>query len=211
MRTFGFDRAEALDRAMALFWRKGYANTSIEDLVTETGVSRYGLYGLYGDKRGLFVAALDLYCDRQTDAFLRSLEAPGARLANVREFFAAMSGFLQEPAASAGCLVCNSAVEFAGADKTVAERLAQHFERVEAAFFEALARAKAAGEIGTAAEPRALAIYLSGIAQAAFIQLRAGASATKVETFLSTALTVIDFAAAEARGSKAPPKKDIEP
>ena len=56
-----FDREEALDRAMAAFWSKGYAATSIEDLVAHMGIQRGSLYGTFGDKRRLFLAALDRY------------------------------------------------------------------------------------------------------------------------------------------------------
>ncbi len=208
MREREFDEAEAINKATALFWRKGYSNTSVEELVMETGVSRYGLYGLYGDKHGLFIAALDHYCDRQVGDFLRNLEAPDARLAEVRKFFVVLAEFARLPAASKGCLVVNSAVEFGGGDKAIAERLARHFERVENAFCAALLRAKQAGELLPKAEPRALALYLSGIVQAALIQLRGGAEAAKIEVFLSTALSLLNHETNEGRGSETPARKD---
>jgi hypothetical protein len=51
-----FDREAALDRAMAAFWSKGYAATSIEDLLAHMGIQRGSLYGTFGDKRTLFLA-----------------------------------------------------------------------------------------------------------------------------------------------------------
>src|SRR5690348_16575655 len=56
-----FDRHEALDRAMAAFWSRGYEATSIDDLVQATRIGRGSLYGTFGDKRQLFLAALDHY------------------------------------------------------------------------------------------------------------------------------------------------------
>src|SRR6202011_688874 len=56
-----FDRDEVLDRAMAAFWTRGYEATSIDDLVQATGIGRGSLYGTFGDKRQLFLAALDHY------------------------------------------------------------------------------------------------------------------------------------------------------
>ena len=49
-----YDRTEALEAAMTLFWRTGYESTTYDDLVEETGASRYGLYGDFGDKRELW-------------------------------------------------------------------------------------------------------------------------------------------------------------
>ncbi len=60
-RARSFDTDVALDKAMRLFWRKGYLDTSIDDLVSETGVGRSGLYGTFGGKRDLFFAALTRY------------------------------------------------------------------------------------------------------------------------------------------------------
>ncbi len=53
-RTQEFDPNEALDRAVALFWKKGFFDSSMDDLVKATGVSRYGIYGTFGNKREFF-------------------------------------------------------------------------------------------------------------------------------------------------------------
>jgi len=58
-RTKAFQPAQALDRAMELFWRDGYAATGLDQLVRRTGASRYGLYATFGGKRDLFVASLE--------------------------------------------------------------------------------------------------------------------------------------------------------
>ena len=79
VRTRSFDPSSALAKAVDLFSSKGYSETSMEDIVRATGVSRYGLYGTFGNKRELFEQALDKYADRMgKQAFLRLLER-GAR------------------------------------------------------------------------------------------------------------------------------------
>ena len=60
-RSREFNPKEALEKAMYVFWQKGYINTSIDDLVQATGVSRFGLYDEFGSKHGLFLASLDYY------------------------------------------------------------------------------------------------------------------------------------------------------
>ena len=78
VRTREFDPTAALDGAMQVFAARGYSNTSIDDVVKATGVSRYGLYGTFGNKRELFEQALEKYTEQMGKAsFLRLLE-PGA-------------------------------------------------------------------------------------------------------------------------------------
>ena len=57
-RTREFDPENALDSAMALFWRQGFAGTSVAQLVDETGVNRHSLYETFGDKQALYLQAL---------------------------------------------------------------------------------------------------------------------------------------------------------
>ena len=72
VRTRTFDPSSALSSAVELFSSKGYSDTSMEDIVQATGVSRYGLYGTFGNKRELFEQALDSYADGMgKQAFLR--------------------------------------------------------------------------------------------------------------------------------------------
>ena len=68
-----FEPDEALERAMHQFWATGYHDTSIRDLVARTGVNYYGLYGEFENKRGLFLASLDLYAKTVTAAVIREL------------------------------------------------------------------------------------------------------------------------------------------
>ena len=62
-----FDPQTALTDAMRIFWRNGYAKTSMVELVTETGVSQYGLYGTFGDKKELLIAAIRHYEQTMTE------------------------------------------------------------------------------------------------------------------------------------------------
>ena len=63
-----FDPTTALDQAMLLFWERGFASTSMEDIVDSTGVSRYGIYGTFGNKRELYIASLQRFADRMARA-----------------------------------------------------------------------------------------------------------------------------------------------
>src|ERR1700751_5159134 len=74
-----FDRNEVLDRATAAFWSRGYEATSIDELVEATGIGRGSLYGTFGDKRQLFLAALDRYWNTVGMEIFAQLSDPEAR------------------------------------------------------------------------------------------------------------------------------------
>ena len=72
-----FDPEVAVDRAMDLFWRKGYGATSPNDLVAELGIGKGSLYAAFGSKRALFDLALDRYRERQGDTLTEIIDRPG--------------------------------------------------------------------------------------------------------------------------------------
>lgn len=149
-----------LDRAVEAFWTHGYAGTSIDDLVTATGLHRGSLYAAFGDKRGLFLAALDRYAATVVPRWLAVLRRPGPPLDGVRGFLAMVTEYAAADARRRGCLLANAAVELAPHDAEVSRRIGAHLGRIEDALAETLGRARTAGEIAPAAEPRALARFL---------------------------------------------------
>src|ERR1051325_7825642 len=110
-RTKAFQPAEALDRAMDLFWRDGYAATGLDQLVRRTGASRYGLYVTFGAKRDLFLAGLERYSQAIMDPMLEPLESAQASAREIRAFFDRVLGLIRRPGAcgntSTGCGGCS--------------------------------------------------------------------------------------------------------
>jgi len=148
-RPRSFDPDEALERAMELFWAKGYEATSIADLEAAMGINRFSLYHTFGDKRRLYLAALDRYCAGFGSRLFRELEHGEEGLEAVRglfRFFEARARELPGEAAK-GCFVVNGAVEHATGDPAVARRTQAHVARMEEAFRAALERARARGEL----------------------------------------------------------------
>ena len=122
-RTREFCPSEALDKAMRVFWAKGYFGTSIEDLVAATGVSRYGLYGEFGGKNGLFLAALAHYQASVVCPMLDIIGRPGASLPALRALFALLAEFSRQPGGKLGCLVFNSVNEMGLHDEATAGKI----------------------------------------------------------------------------------------
>ena len=141
---------------MLLFWRQGYEATSISELTQELGLGRQSLYGAFGSKRQLFIETLRHYADTKLAATVAMLEAPGPALENIRKVLAAWQKGAQDRS-SCGCLVANTIAELGVRDHEISATLGRDVDRLERAFHVALERAKAAGELPSARDPKALA------------------------------------------------------
>jgi TetR/AcrR family transcriptional repressor of nem operon len=105
-----FDPEDAILGAMNVFWRSGYGDTTMEDIVSETGVSRYGLYGTFGNKKEILLAAMRHYEQRMSDLVLSDLRKPGAGRAEIIGHWAAMRQHAEEEDFCNGCLIVNMLV-----------------------------------------------------------------------------------------------------
>ncbi len=101
-RPVGFDEATVLDRALEVFWRRGYA-APLRTLEEATGVDRSTIYNSFGGKRGLYERAAQRYVDRVEQALFALLEEG----AGVDAFLDRLAAQLGDPAAPAGCLIVN--------------------------------------------------------------------------------------------------------
>ncbi|MFD3747475.1 TetR/AcrR family transcriptional regulator [Nocardia sp. NPDC058633] len=107
-----FDEAGLLAAATELFWSKGFDSASVEDLSRATGVGNGSIYAAYGNKRGLFLAAFERYCEGRAQ-FVRDvvLSAPGSARAAVRALFQAVIDDCAAHRDRRGCLMINSIAE----------------------------------------------------------------------------------------------------
>ena len=155
VRTRTFDPSSALTSDMDLFASKGYSETSMEDIVQSTGVSRYGLYNEFGNKRELFEQALELFADRMgRQSFLRLLE-PDASLDHIRELFAGRVQDMCSIEERKGCLFVHTAMELAPQDEEIREVLHKFIKRMSKAFSIGLESARERGEIRADVDVRA--------------------------------------------------------
>src|ERR1700749_1740773 len=107
-RPKGFNREEVLEKAMPVFWKHGFADTSLQDLERATGVNKSGLYTEFRDKEDLFLACLRHYLERQGERGLLTKEPLGWK--NIETFL--KSGPLNK-GEKQGCFAINSMREFA--------------------------------------------------------------------------------------------------
>jgi TetR/AcrR family transcriptional repressor of nem operon len=156
-----FNQQQALEKAMETFWRYGYEGTSIQDLVETMGINRGSLYDTFGDKRSLFLAAIAHYDETVVERIVTRLETPDAAKQAIIDHFEDLIERAASDKTRRGCLLTNTAIELCPHDADTAKRIATNLERIENAFYHALQRAVAKGELKNTENLHALARYLT--------------------------------------------------
>lgn len=155
-----FEPDEALDKAMRLFWRRGYHATSIQDLVEATGLNRASLYDTFGGKEDLFLAAVERYLAQVNRARLAKLRANPSPKSALTGYFEDLIAFDTGEGRHLGCLLTNSAIEFGERGEGIGQRLYGLFDEVEETLVGLIEKAQALGEVSPAKDPRAAARFL---------------------------------------------------
>jgi TetR/AcrR family transcriptional repressor of nem operon len=173
-RPRSFDEDEAVERAMLLFWRRGYEGTSVRDLGEELGLRPGSLYAAFGNKESLFHRALDRYCEGQGAGLLAAVEGDGPLLPRLRALLLgvaeanrralAPSGEGQS-GAPPGCLMIGTVMELVPDDTEATRRVRGMFDVIEHALQVALARAVTTGELPAGTDAAAAAGFLTTFLQ----------------------------------------------
>ena len=190
-RTREFCPDDALDKAMHVFWAKGYFGTSIEDLVSATGVSRYGLYGEFGDKHGLFLAALERYQSHVIKPILDIVQQPDASLTALRSLFETIASAGRDSNERLGCLMFNAVSELGQHGDLVSTRVGEFRERVAAGLRQMLRNAVAKGELPPGFDVEREADFLFGILHALPVMARSGIATSAIDNVVGVALDTL--------------------
>ena len=170
------------------FWRRGYHETSVDDLVAATGVRPGSLYNAFrGGKRELFFGSLDRYSKLVVPEKLGALERPGASVAEIRAYFDGLVEDLMTPEGRAGCLMVNSTIELAAEDSEVAKIVRGHMARLERNSTRALRNAKRRGEVPKGVAPAAKATQLMATAMGLMVVGKTNPGREVLETIVNAA------------------------
>ncbi len=159
-RTKEFNEDQALDKAIEIFWHKGYNGTSAQDLVNYLGLSRSSLYDTFGDKQKLFSKSLSRYQRQAQDSVKDLLE----KSENVKETLHAI--FKQavieslEDRITKGCFMVNSSVELAMHDPEIAKIVKDNSQIMEEVFTKAVKKGQEAGHISKQMDAKVLARFI---------------------------------------------------
>lgn len=155
-----FSESEALDRALDVFWQRGYQGVGMTELLREMKIARQSLYSTFGNKRQLFIKTIEHYRDTRLASALALLERDGSPTQNVRDVVRFFERLALDKRAR-GCLVANSLAEVGSQDPEIRDLLADTLEMLESAIAKSLRRAQRAGELPAGRSPRALARALT--------------------------------------------------
>ncbi|MGR9117153.1 MAG: TetR/AcrR family transcriptional regulator [Gammaproteobacteria bacterium] len=163
-RPIAFDRSHVLRQAIRVFWRQGYSATSIKNLVDATGLQPGSLYAAFGDKRGLFLAALDAYFATMKQTMFAVLHGDTPPFERLSTFFYQLVRESCEDPDRKGCLLINTLSEIPVQDAEINSRLQQMFAEVEIELKKILLECQASGHLSAQQDPAELAKFLvSGI------------------------------------------------
>lgn len=176
-----FDRDAALEHAMKVFWEKGFAATSTDDLVKAMGVGRQSLYNAFGDKRRLYLEALAAYQHGTIARHLRQLGEAPSPLAGIR---ALLSGLVTEDddARVLGCMGLGAVGEFGTCDPEVAALRQRGSGLLQSRLVETLRAGQACGEIDPALDPLEMGGFIQLTMTGLQLAARAGATAAELHT-----------------------------
>ena len=189
------DPAHVLQGLVAAFRERGFDGTSFSDLEAATGLDRAQLSREYGDKRTLFMTAVDHVIESGFEQHLRPL-AEGGGIRQIRQLLFMVCDLAGTEEGRLSCLVCNSCREpIAATDPGVAALVDKHFRRLEGAYAGALKNSVASGELQmSSAQIRRAARHLYGVHVSLMVLLRAGEPRAVLRDIALQALKTIDAA-----------------
>jgi len=187
-----YDPERALADAAKVFWAKGYAATSLDDLAAATGMNRPSLYAAFGDKRELYLKTLQRYRDQSRAMSARLLEDnPPLRVFLQRFYDAALDIYFAGGDQARGCYSISTAPAQATMDPPVAAFLAESVASTDAFLSRFIRKARERGEIATNVEPAALAQLATATLHTIAVRSRAGVSRRVLEALAAGAIDVI--------------------
>ncbi|MGW2353316.1 TetR/AcrR family transcriptional regulator [Actinacidiphila glaucinigra] len=192
-RNGDFDVDRSVDRAMDLFWRRGYTGTSLQDLLDVLSIGSLGFYAAFGSKEKFYLRALERCSALQVEDLVKILEHAAEIRPAVRQVLVAMiEADRADP--SRGSDATGEAGEAGGdgAGPSVAERAVAALCRVESALAGALHRAKSRGDLPPGKDPVELARFLTTFVQGLRVVGRARLGRSFVEDALAVAMRALD-------------------
>lgn len=185
-----FDVGEALDRALDVFWRKGYEGATIRELTGAMGISRPSLYAAFGDKEKLFREAMDRYAEGPGSHVAEALNAPTARGVAERLWRGAIEATTR-PRQPRGCLLVQAALACGDDADRVRREAARRRAKMESLLRERFEKARDDGDLPRSVEPASLAKYVATVSHGIAVQAAGGAGKEDLCRVASLALRAI--------------------
>jgi TetR/AcrR family transcriptional repressor of nem operon len=187
-----FDEKEVLNKAMCLFWRQGYAATSMQDLVNHMGISRASLYDTYGNKEKLFNQAFEQYRKSGAEGIKTFFQNHSEVKEGFRKLFELAINEAINDKEKKGCFVINTTTELIPNDLGLIHVLKENKATFEQLFFDYLSLGVKKGQIATNKDLKAICslfyIYYNGLK----VVTKVDASKVKLDNSIDVFLSILD-------------------
>ncbi|WP_250004789.1 TetR/AcrR family transcriptional regulator [Actinoplanes sp. M2I2] len=182
-----FDVEQALERAMRVFWRRGYEGSSLTDLTAAMGITKTSMYAAFGNKEQLFRKALQRYGAGPAAYATHALEEPTAR-AVALAFLRGAVGTTTPPGGPCGCLTVQGALASNEESRPVHDLLVDWRNDAGLRLEERFRRAVDQGDLPPDADPRRLARFIMTMGFGIAVQAANGLGPAELNEMVDTAL-----------------------
>lgn len=186
-RPSNFDHIEALDKALQVFWARGYEGASMAELTEALGINKPSIYAAFGNKEELFRKALTRYTTGPAAFVGEAMQEPTARLV-VEKFLMKAVDFFSDKTTPSGCMIVQGALTCGKSSSAIQQELTAYRRNFEAAFSNRFELAQAQGDLPQGVNTKQLAKYIATIHQGMSVQ--ASSSATREELLAIVAMAL---------------------
>ena len=192
-RTKQFNEEEILDKAISLFWDKGFNGASAQDLVNYLGLSRSSIYDTFSDKHTLFIKALQQYRKQGGDGLKEALENSNDVKETIRAIFKQAVLETLQDSENKGCFMVNTTTELAIHDKEIAKIVNDNRNEIQGFFFEAIQRGQEIGTISKNKDALALSRFIFNSYSGIRVSARSsGIDKATLDDIVKVTLSVLD-------------------
>lgn len=187
-RPLSFDRDTVLERAMHLFWQKGYESTTVHDLTAAMGITAPSLYAAFGDKEQLYVEAVQRYRAAATEHTGEFLDQHATARDAVRALLFEACRSMTDPDTPAGCMLVNSAATSAIASPRVHEAVSHCRAAAQSDLTARIARGIRDGDVPAHVDAATLARFYVTVLTGIAIQSREGLTCADMQAVIDAAM-----------------------
>ncbi len=191
-RPLQFNPDRALDNAMQLFWRKGYQSSSLQNLLDSMQLSKSSFYQTFESKPQLFQQSIRRYRRQSTRRLLDTLSLADNARSFIETLFNNIADETDGPDARRGCLLLNTANEFAQTDPHIANLVADSLEQITSIFEQAILQAQTENMISRQKNAHTLAKYLMSSMSGLKNMVKAGSDRDTIRNINGIVLSALD-------------------
>ena len=187
-RPLAFNQDDALERALQIFWSRGYEGASMAELADALGINKPSIYATFGNKEALFRKALAKYLAGPAAFIGEAMKEPTAHLV-VEKFLLLAVDFFSDRSTPNGCMIVQAALTGGQGSSTIQQELIAYRKSLEASFNERFELAKSQGDLPAHVNAAALAKYITTIHQGMSVQATSGATKEELLAITEIALS----------------------